>query len=226
MAVTPALEQRVGALPAGGQVQVGEQHLPLAHPVVLLLDRLLDLEDQVAGLPHVVGGRQDPRARGDEVGVGDGRAGPRVLLQEDLVPVPDQLVHAGRRDRHAVLVILDFLGNADLHDRGSSLVTGGYPAPLPSDSPSAHTPRWLQGLRSARRAQGGIPVPPGGIRGQDTHPGHPVVHVTCEKARARPPPAAPRRRSGRPPRPRARSAARRPAPRSARGPGRCAAARC
>ena len=37
-------------------------------------------------------------------------------LDEDLVPVGDQLVHADRGDRHPVLVVLDFLGDADLHE--------------------------------------------------------------------------------------------------------------
>ena len=47
----PAVQQRVGALLGRGQVQVGEEHLALAHPVVLLGDRLLDLEHQVGRRP-------------------------------------------------------------------------------------------------------------------------------------------------------------------------------
>ncbi len=96
-------------------MQVGEQHLVLAHPVVFLGDRLLDLEDEVAGLPDVVGGGQDLRARAGEVGVRDRRAAAGALLHVDLVAVADQLMHAGRGDRDPVLVILDFLGNPDLH---------------------------------------------------------------------------------------------------------------
>jgi hypothetical protein len=52
-------------------VQVGEQHLVLAHPVVFLGDWLFDLQDQVGGLPDVVGGRPDPRPSRDEVRVRD-----------------------------------------------------------------------------------------------------------------------------------------------------------
>ena len=58
---------------------------------------------------------QDLRAGGDEVVVGDRRADAGVLLDEDLVPVADQLVHAGRGDGHPVLVVLDLAGDADLH---------------------------------------------------------------------------------------------------------------
>ena len=108
-------EQRVGAGLVGGQVQVGEQHLVLAHAVVLLGDRLLDLEHQVAGGPHVVGGVEDLRAGGDVVLVRDRRADAGVALDEHLVAVADQLVHAGRGDRHPVLVVLDLAGDADLH---------------------------------------------------------------------------------------------------------------
>ena len=52
---------------------------------------------------------------GDVVLVGDGGADAGVLLDEDLVAVRDELVHAGRRDGHAVLVVLDLAGDADLH---------------------------------------------------------------------------------------------------------------
>ena len=101
-------------------MQVGEEHLALAHPVVLLGDRLLDLEDQVAGRPDLVGGRQDLRAGGDVLLVGDGGADAGAGLDEDLVAVADELVHARRGDRHPVLVVLDLAGDADLH-RGTSL---------------------------------------------------------------------------------------------------------
>src|SRR6476620_5680412 len=45
---------------SGREVEVGEQGLPLAHPVVLRLDGLLDLEDQVPGGPHLVRAVEDP----------------------------------------------------------------------------------------------------------------------------------------------------------------------
>ena len=55
----PTLEERVCALPRGGQVKIGEEDLPFAHPVVLDLDGLLDLQDQVTRRPDLIGARQD-----------------------------------------------------------------------------------------------------------------------------------------------------------------------
>ncbi|GAA2984607.1 hypothetical protein GCM10017559_00220 [Streptosporangium longisporum] len=92
-------------------MQVGEEHLALAHPVVLLGDRFLDLQDQVPLGPHVVGRVHDGRAHVPEVGVGDGGPQPGVLLDEDPVAVPDELVRSGGRQGHAVLVVLDLAGN-------------------------------------------------------------------------------------------------------------------
>ena len=58
---------------------------------------------------------QDRGAGADELVVGDRGAGAGACLDEDLVTVPDELVHAGRGDRHPVLVVLDLAGDADLH---------------------------------------------------------------------------------------------------------------
>ena len=60
--VDPALQQELGQLLVGRQVQVGEQLLTLAEAVVLGRDRLLDLDDQVGAGEHLVGCRR-PRWR-------------------------------------------------------------------------------------------------------------------------------------------------------------------
>ena len=65
------VEQRVRAVPAGGQVEVSEQHLPRPHPVVLDGDRLLDLQDHVRVGPDLVVAGGDGRPGGRELGVGD-----------------------------------------------------------------------------------------------------------------------------------------------------------
>lgn len=96
-------------------MQVGEERLVLAEAVVLLGDRLLDLEEQVGGGPDLVGGGEDPRPRGDVLLVHDRGPGTGVLLDDDLVAVADELMHTGGRDGHAELVVLDFAGDADLH---------------------------------------------------------------------------------------------------------------
>ena len=58
---------------------------------------------------------EDLGAGGHVLGVGDRGADAGVLLDEDLVAVADELVHAGGGDGHAVLVVLDLAGDADLH---------------------------------------------------------------------------------------------------------------
>jgi hypothetical protein len=83
--------------------------------VVLLLDRLLDLEDQLGGAPHVVGAVHDAGAGRGELRVGDGGADAGAGLDVDLVSVAYELVHAGGGDRHPVLVVLDLARNSDLH---------------------------------------------------------------------------------------------------------------
>ena len=164
----------------GGQVQVGEEDLALAHPVVLLGDRLLDLEDQVAGRPDVVGGRRGSSRRRptySSSGIDEPDAG--VLLDEDLVAVADELVHAGRGDRHPVLVVLDLAGDADLHGyqsfvgsaptslsarRESSRVAGGKARP---DEALRRSPR-PRAAPAVRRPLGGDRRLLGGSAG----PGH------------------------------------------------------
>ncbi len=108
-------EEGVGAGLVGGQVQVGEQRQAGAHAVVLLRDRLLDLEHHVGDAPHFVRVWDDGGAGGDVGVVGKLRADARVLLKEDLVAVVHQLAHARGRDGDAVLVVLDLAGDAYLH---------------------------------------------------------------------------------------------------------------
>ena len=118
MAVTLRFDQLLGERLVGGEVEVGEEGQPLAHPVVLLGDRLLDLEhhvDAAVGAPGLLGRRDDGRARGDVLLVGDRRADTGAFLDDHVVAVRGQLVHADGRDGHAVLVVLDFLRDADAH---------------------------------------------------------------------------------------------------------------
>ncbi len=74
MAVVPD-SRSVGALAGGGQVEVGEEGLVLAETVVLLRDRLLDLQQQVRGGPDLVGGVEDlaPAATYSSFGMADPR---------------------------------------------------------------------------------------------------------------------------------------------------------
>ena len=89
-----SLEQFASELLGGGQVQVGEQELALAHELVLRRERLLDLKDHVGLAPDIGGVLNDARA---DVSVGlvrDRRAFARARLDEHLVAAPHQLVDA------------------------------------------------------------------------------------------------------------------------------------
>jgi hypothetical protein len=107
--------ERARALRRRREVQVGEEHLPAAHPVVLGLDRLLDLEDQVRPGPHLVRTVEDPGSGRHVLGVGDRRPQPGPGLDGDIVPVPGELADAGRGDGDPVLVVLDLPRDTDLH---------------------------------------------------------------------------------------------------------------
>jgi len=113
-------QQFLGEPLVGGQVQVSEQDLAGAHPMVLLGNGLLDLQDQVAGAPYVVRGGEDPRAGRLVLGVGDRRAGAGLGLDEDVVPVKHEFVDPGGGDGHPVLVVLDLSWDADLHGSSKS----------------------------------------------------------------------------------------------------------
>jgi hypothetical protein len=110
-------EQTPGLLGIGREVQVGEQDLVLAEHFPLDLLRLLHLHD------HVVLGEDGLRI-GDDlrpgllvVGVGEARAETRAGLDRDGVAVGDVFAHRRRRQADAVFVLLDFLRDADAHDR-------------------------------------------------------------------------------------------------------------
>ena len=97
-------------------MQVGEERLVLAQAVVLLGDRLLDLQQQVgaahtsSAVPRIVAPAATYSASGDR------GAGAGAPLDDDLVAVADQLMHAGGGDGHPELVVLDLAGDADQHD--------------------------------------------------------------------------------------------------------------
>ncbi len=99
-----------------GEVQVGEQDEPATEVAVLALDRLLHLEDEFGFLPGARGVGQDGRPCVRVQFIRDGRAASGAGLDEHVVPVGDQVVDAGRGDRHPELVVLDFAGDRDLHE--------------------------------------------------------------------------------------------------------------
>jgi len=79
------VDERAGERLVGGDVQIREEDQPLAKPAVFRLDRLLDLEDEVGALPHLVDG-DDPRTDALVVGIRERAAGAGALLDRDVVP--------------------------------------------------------------------------------------------------------------------------------------------
>ena len=96
-------------------MQISEDHLTVADPVVLLSDRFLNLQDHLCEFPDVVGRGQHPRSGSLVLGVGNRRTFAGSSLNSNLVPMAGQLHGAGRSDGHAKLVVLDLGRNTDAH---------------------------------------------------------------------------------------------------------------
>ena len=92
-------------------MQIGEEHVALGDLLPLRRLRLFHLDDQLGFLPRIADARAGLLIRG----VGRANAATGVGFHHHLVPVRDQLAHRRRREANAVLVRLDFLGNADDH---------------------------------------------------------------------------------------------------------------
>jgi hypothetical protein len=110
-----SIDERVRQLVARREVQVREQDEVLAQERVLRGQRLLHLEQELGFAPDVLGAA---RQRGADRTVGvveKGAALPRSGLDEDVVPALDELARTRGRQRHAVLVGLDLLDDANLH---------------------------------------------------------------------------------------------------------------
>ncbi len=100
-------------------MQVREQGLVRAEAAELLGHRLLHLQQQVTGRPHLVGGVGHARARGDVILVRHRRTDARALLHDHLVTARDQGGDAVRADGDAVLAGFQFARDSDAHGRAS-----------------------------------------------------------------------------------------------------------
>ena len=108
-------DEPIGERAVGGEVQVGEEHEVVTEVAVFARDRLLDLEQQLGARPHLGGVVEERRPGGLVLGIRHGGAEARPALHEDLMARCDQVVNARGRQRHAVLVVLHFGGDADPH---------------------------------------------------------------------------------------------------------------
>ena len=101
-------------------MQVAEQELAFAQQFQFVGLRLLNLDHQL-GCPGFGGGGDDGRAGGTIGVVGEPRLRAGAGLEADLVAGAGQCASALGGECHPVFVVLDFLGNADVHGapRGS-----------------------------------------------------------------------------------------------------------
>jgi hypothetical protein len=76
---------------------------------------LRDLHDQIRSAKHLSRIRDDRRALGDVVGIGDRGSIARPSLHEYAVPGVDELAHARRRQRNPVLIGLDLCRDTNAH---------------------------------------------------------------------------------------------------------------
>ena len=114
-----ALDEPAGEFGESGQVQVGEQHLPLPQEGDLGGLGLLHLHHHGA-LVDRLGAVHETRS-GPLVGaVQMADAGPRAALHPHLVPPFHEGVDARGGEADAKLLFLDFLGDTDAHERPSS----------------------------------------------------------------------------------------------------------
>ena len=181
-------------------MQVGEQHLTLAEPLVLLRLRFLDLHDHVGGGEHGVGVGQDLRAGGRELVVADRRAVAGRCLHRDAMPRAHELAHTLGRRRDAVLVVLDFLRDADDPRPGASSLRPGRPIAWHAASVRAKGTQRSSGSRrrasrqrgAARRhqqRQRGLRIAhPAGPRRVDHAPERLHARARCRARPARPAP--------------------------------------
>ena len=112
----------------GGEMQIGEQHLPAAQQFALAGLRLLHFHDQVAGRENRFGLVALQRPGRHIFGIGEARADTGAALDENLVPVVDELGHRGRRQSDAEFIVFDLFGYADAHQCFPVVEAGRRPA--------------------------------------------------------------------------------------------------
>ena len=117
--MTPRFEQLLAELVRGGEVEVREEQLVLAHQRELGRDRLLDLHDHVGAAPDLFARRDDLRARLDVLLVGDAEPRPAPCSTSTVWPRCTEHRDAGRGHADAKLLGLDLFGNADAHVDGA-----------------------------------------------------------------------------------------------------------
>ena len=111
-----ALDHAVGQRSVGGEVEVGEHHLTVAHHRPLAGLGLFHLHDHVGLLEHHRRTVDHLRADRRVVLVQKARVAARPRFHQHPVTSPNKLIGTHRRHTHAILVCFCFLGYPDNHD--------------------------------------------------------------------------------------------------------------
>ncbi len=123
----PTLDQTLGEVPVGRQVEKREQDVARLEQEILSPKRLLDLDDELSLGEQCLSVGDDAGA-GRHVGlVGKERSLSGSLLDQDLVASAGQLLGSGRGEGYPVLFFFDLCGYSDAHlsrSSGSACHTG------------------------------------------------------------------------------------------------------
>ena len=96
-------------------MQVGKEHLTLAHEWIFCRDGLFDLDHKFSSAPNILGLCRNLRACIDVILITEARAFSSTCLNQDLVIANYKLMNTGWRHCHATLVVLYFLRNTYKH---------------------------------------------------------------------------------------------------------------
>ena len=112
-----ALDQVVGLLRIGGEMQIREQDLSAPQQLALVCQRLLYFHHQLGVGEDLLGAGDELRAGGFVLRIGEAGAQAGTRLNQNAVALGRELVHGRRHKPHAIFVVFDFLGNADQHGK-------------------------------------------------------------------------------------------------------------
>ena len=96
-------------------MEIREKHLPASQTGTLGRQRLLDLYHQLGVSEDRVGIQRNPGTRGDVEIVVEPGAEARSALHQHLMAVAHKFGHRRGHEADAILMVLDFLGNANTH---------------------------------------------------------------------------------------------------------------
>ncbi len=111
----PSVQQRAEESPRGGEMEVGEEDLPLAQQLVLFGQGLLDLEDHIGAAVHRRCLADHPRPGPAELPIRYPAAGSRPALHQHPVAVLAESAHSRRCDSHPLLAVFDFARHPQDH---------------------------------------------------------------------------------------------------------------